>query len=331
LLTCCVFFGLLLNHHIPTPIHHSISTLHPALPCHPTLRNSAPDSLREEKEACRKREEEQERLEEEVLQKELKRVEAEEKKRKEEEAKRREAEERQRKEKEAKAALAATEAKKRVEAEQGKKRGRAGLVKVVIGTRMLDEKGVVWFAQEGVVCGNYEKSGERCMWRDAASTRAKACWPCALMKKECPVPETRRARVAKGNAESGPEAGSSKKRKLAPKEKGKGKEKERGVSELEVGADAGTALLEEVQRLRDNVREVATIGRAIHHLLKGLDENLRFIAYHVEKRFGPEVTGGGEEMEEGEGKEGGGDTEGSGGAGVEGNIGSENEVEGTLV
>jgi hypothetical protein len=77
-------------------------------------------------------------------------------------------------------------------------------------------------------------------------------------------------------------------------------------------------------------------------LLKGLNENLGFIAYHVEKRFGPEVTGAGEEMEgaegieegegkEGEAKEGGGDAEGSGRARVEGNAGSENEVEGTLV
>jgi hypothetical protein len=124
---------------------------------------------------------------------------------------------------------------------------------------------------------------------------------------------------------------------LAPKEKGKGKEKEREVSESEVGADAGTALLEEVRGLHDDVHGVATIRRATHRLLKGLNENLGSIAYHVEKRFGPEVTGGGEEMEgvegteEGEGKEGGGDTEGSGRAGVEGNIGSENEVEGTLV
>jgi hypothetical protein len=98
-----------------------------------SARLAALAKAREEKEARCKREEEQERLEEEVLQKELKRVEVEEKKRKEEEA-----EEKQRKEKEA---LAAAEAKKRVEAEQGKKRGRAGLVEVVIGTRMIDEKG----------------------------------------------------------------------------------------------------------------------------------------------------------------------------------------------
>ena len=303
---------------------------------------------REEKEARRKREEEQERLEEELLQKELKRVEAEEKKRKEEERKRREAEEKQRKEDEAKAALAAAEAKKRAEAEraetgQGKKRGRARSVEVVIGTRMQDEKGVVWFAQEGVVCANCEKSGDRCMWRDSASTRAKACRPCATMKKECPVPETRKSGNAKGSAESGPEAGSSKKRKLAPKEKGKGKEKEREVSESEVGAGADSALLREVRGLRDDIREAAGVGRAIHRLLKRLDDNLGFVAYHVEKSFGPEVTDGGEETEgvegtkEGEGKEGveetekGEGAEGSGGAGVEGNAGSEIEVEGTLV
>jgi hypothetical protein len=230
--------------------------------------------VQEEKEARCKREEEQERLEEELLQMELKRVEAEEKKRKEEERKRCEAEEKQRKEKEAKAALAAAEAKKRAGTEQGKKRGRAGSVKVVIGTRMQVEKGVVWYTQEGVVCGNCEKSGDRCMWRDAASTRAKACRPCALMKKECPVPETRKAGTAKGNVESGPEAGSSKKRKLAPKEKGKGKEKERGVSESEVGADAGTALLGEVRGLHDNIREVTAVGRAIHRLLKSLDDTV---------------------------------------------------------
>jgi hypothetical protein len=298
---------------------------------------------REEKEARRKREEEQERLEEELLQTELRRVEAEEKKRKEEERKRREAEEKQRKEEEAKAALAAAEAKKRAEMEQGKKRGRARSVKVVIGTRMQDEKGAVWYTQEGVVCANCEKSGDRCMWRDAASTRAKACRPCALMKKECPVLETRKAGTAKGNAESGPEAGSSKKRKLMPKEKGKGKEKERGVLESEVGADAGTALLGEVRGLRDNIRKATTVGRVIHRLLKSLNDNLGFIVYHVEKSFGPEVTGGGEEMEgvegmeEGEGKEGvegmekGEGAEGSGRAGVEGNAGSEIEVEGTLV
>jgi hypothetical protein len=298
---------------------------------------------REEKEACCKREEEQEWLEEELLQTELKRVEAEEKKRKEEERKRREAEEKQRKEEEAKAALAAVEAKKRAETEQGKKRGRAGSVKVVIGTRMQDEKGVVWYAHEGVVCGNCEKSGDRCMWRDAVSTQAKACRLCALMKKECPVPETRKAGTAKGNAESGPEVGSSKKRKLTPKEKGKGKEKERGVSESEVGADAGTALLGEVWGLHDDIHEVTMVWQAIHHLLKSLDDNLGFVVYHMEKSFGPEVTGGGEEMEgvegteEGEGKEGvkgtekGEGAEGSGGAGVEGNAGSEIEVEGTLV
>jgi hypothetical protein len=193
------------------------------------------------------------------------------------------------------------------------------------------------------VCGNCEKSGDRCMWRDAASTRAKACRPCALMKKECPVPETRKSGNAKGNAESGPEAGSSKKRKLMPKEKGKGKEKEREVSELEVGAGASTALLGEVRGLCDDIRKATTLGRAIHRLLKSLDDNLGFIAYHVEKSFGPEVMGGGEEMEgvkgteEGEGKEGvkgtekGEGAEGSGGAGVEGNAGSEIEVEGTLV
>jgi hypothetical protein len=215
----------------------------------------------EEKEARRKREEEQERLEEELLQKELKRVEVEEKKRKEEERKRCEAEEKQRKEEEAKAALAAAEANKKAEAEKaetGKKRGRVRLVEVVIGTRMQDEKGAVWFVQEGVVCGNCEKSRDRCMWRDAASTRAKACRPCALMKKECPVPETRKSGNAKGNAESGPEAGSSKKRKLTPKEKGKGKEKEREVSESKVGAGAGTALLGEVRGLRDDIREATT-------------------------------------------------------------------------
>jgi hypothetical protein len=160
---------------------------------------------REEKEACRKREEEQERLKEELLQMELKRVEAEEKKRKEEERKRCEVEEKQRKGEEAKAALAAVEVKKWAGTEQGKKRGRAGSVEVIIGTRMQDEKGAVWYAQEGVVCGNCEKSGDRCIWRDAASTWAKACRPCALMKKECPVPETRKAGAAKGNAESGPE------------------------------------------------------------------------------------------------------------------------------
>jgi hypothetical protein len=273
----------------------------------------------------------------------LRRVEAEEKKRKEEERKRREAEEKQRKEEEAKAVLAAAEAKKRAETEQGKKRGRARSVEVVIGMRMQDEKGVVWFVQEGVVCANCEKSGDRCMWRDAASTRAKACRPCALMKKKCPVLETRKSGNAKGSAESGPEAGSLKKRKLTLKEKGKGKEKERGVSESEVGADAGTALLGEVRGLHDDIRDVTAVGRAIHRLLKSLDDNLGFVAYHVEKSFGPEVTGGGEEMEgvegmeEGEGKEGvegtekGEGAEGLGGAGVEGNAGSENEVEGTLV
>jgi hypothetical protein len=220
---------------------------------------------REEKEARCKREEEQERLEEELLQKELKRVEAEEKKRKEEEWKRREAEEKQRKEDEAKAALAAAEAKKRAETEQaetgqGKKRGRARSVKVVIGSRMQDEKGAVWFAQEGVVCANCVKSGDRCMWRDAASTRAKACRPCATMKKECLVPETRKSGNAKGSAESGPEAGSSKKRKLTLKEKGKGKEKEREVSESEVGGDASAALLGEVQGLRDDIRDATAVG-----------------------------------------------------------------------
>jgi hypothetical protein len=301
---------------------------------------------REEKEARRKWEEEQERLEEELLQKELKRVEAEEKKRKEEERKRREAEEKQRKEDEAKAVLAAAEAKKRAETEQaetgqGKKRGRARSVEVVIGSRMQDEKGAVWFAQEGVVCANCVKSGDRCMWRDAVSTRAKACRPCTMMKKECPVPETRKSRNAKGSAESGPEAGSSKKRKLTTKEKGKGKEKEREVSESEVGGDAGMALLGEVRGLRDDIRDATAVGQAIHRLLKSLNDNLGFIAYHVEKSFGPEVTDGGEEMEgvegtkEGEGKEGveemekGEGAEGSGGAGVEG--GSEIEVEGTLV
>jgi chemotaxis protein histidine kinase CheA len=220
-------------------------------------RLAALTKAREEKEAHCKREEEQERLEEELLQKELKRVEAAEKKRKEEEWKRREMEEKQRKE-EVKAVLAVVEAKKRVEVEQGKKRGRAGSVEVVIGTRMMDEKGMVWFAQEGVVCRSCMNSGDRCMWRDLVSTWAKACWPCILMKKECPVPEARRAGVAKGNVESGPKAGSLKKRKLVLK--GKGKEKEREVSESEVGADASAALLAEVKGLREDTCEVAVIG-----------------------------------------------------------------------
>ena len=167
---------------------------------------------------------------------------------------------RRRKEEEAKAVLAAAEVKKRAEMEQGKKRGRARSVEVVIGTRMQDEKGAVWYAQEGVVCANCEKSGDRCMWWDAASMQAKACRPCALMKKECLVPETRKAGTAKGNAESGPKAGSSKKRKLTLKEKGKGKEKERGVLESEVGADAGTVLLGEVRGLRDDIRKATAVG-----------------------------------------------------------------------
>jgi hypothetical protein len=293
--------------------------------------------VREEKEARRKQEEEQERLEEELLQKELKRVEAEEKKKKAEEQRRCEAEEKQRKE-EAKAALAAAEVKKRAETEKagtGKRKDREELVGV-IRTRMVDEKGLVWFAQEGVVCGSCEKSGERCMWRDSGSTRAKACRPCASMKKECPVPEARKAGVAKGNAESGPEAGPSKKRKVGPS-KAKGKEKEREVSELEVGADASAALLAEVKGLREDTRELVTIGKSIHRFLKKLNLNLGFIAYHVEKEYGPGESGDEEEKRgvektgKVEGKEGGENAEGSGGAGGGGNAESENEVDGTLV
>ena len=154
--------------------------------------------------------------------------------------------------------------------------------------------------------------------------------------------EARRALV-KGDLEPGPEAGSSKRRKLAPKGKGKEKEKEREVSVSEVGADASMALLAEVRGLREDTCEVAVIGRAIHRLLKSLDVNLRFIAYQVEKRFGlgeaeedeemegVEGTGKGEGNEGVEGTEGGERAEGSGRAGVEGNARSENEVEGTLV
>jgi hypothetical protein len=292
---------------------------------------------REEKEARRKQEEEQERLEEELLQKELKRVEAEEKKKKEaEERKRRKAEE-DRKKEEAKAVLAAAEAKKRAEtekAETGKKRGREDSGE---GTRMVED-GVVWYTQSDAVCEPCDKSGEVCLWRDSA--RARACRACHNSKKECPVPDTRpdtrKGGVGKDGSEAGTEAGPSKKRKVAPKGKGKGKE----LPALELGEDVGTALLTEIRGLRDDFRALGEVGKAILRLLDATKNDVEYIAGVVEKREmdnagveveGVEGTGGGEEMEGVEGTEKGEGAEGSGGAGVEGNAGSEIEVEGTLV
>jgi hypothetical protein len=290
---------------------------------------------REEKEARRKREEEQERLEEELLQKELKRVEAEEKKREAEERKRRKAEEEQRKKDEAKAALAAAEARKRAEAEQGKK--RKDVEGSGEGTRMMED-GVLWYTQRDAVCEPCEKSGEVCLWRDSA--RARACRACHNSKRECPVPDTRpdtrKGGVGKDGSEAGTEAGPSKKRKVAPKGKGKGKE----LPALELGEDVGTALLTEIRGLREDFRGLGEVGKAILRLLDATKNDVEYIAGVVEKREmdnagveveGVEGTGGGEEMEGVEGTGKGEGAEGSGGARVEGNAGSEIEVEGTLV
>jgi hypothetical protein len=290
---------------------------------------------REEKEARRKREEEQERLEEELLQKELKRVEAEEKKREAEERKRRKAEEEQRKKDEAKAALVAAEAKKRVETEQGKK--RKDMEGSGEGTRMVED-GVLWYTQSDAVCEPCEKSGEVCLWRD--SSWARACRACHNSKRECPVlntrPDTRKGGAGKDGSEAGTDAGPSKKRKVAPKGKGKGKE----LPALELSEDVGTALLTEIQGLREDFRSLGEVGKAILRLLDATKNDVEYIAGVVEKREmdnagveveGVEGTGGGEEMEGVEGMGKGEGAEGSGGAGVEGNAGSEIEMEGTLV
>jgi hypothetical protein len=293
---------------------------------------------REEKEARHKREEEQERLEEELLQKELKRVEAEEKKREAEEWKRRKAEEEQRKKDEAKVALVAAEARKRAEAEKaetGKK--RKDMEGSGEGTGMMED-GVMWYTQSDAVCEPCEKSGEVCLWRDSAW--ARACRACHNSKRECPVPDTRpdtrKGGVRKDGLEAGTEAGPSKKRKVAPKGKGKRKE----LPALELGEDVGMVLLTEIRGLRDDFRALGEVGKAILRLLDATKNDVEYIAGVVEKREmdntgveveGVEGTGGGEEMEEVEGTEKGEGAEGLGGAGVEGNTGSEIEVEGTLV
>lgn len=146
------------------------------------------------------------------------------------------------------------------------------------------------------MCEPCMNSRENCLWRD--SVWAKACWICHKSKKECPLPDARKGlRVGptvKGSSEPGLEAGPSEKRKMgALKGKGKEKEKEKEVLEPELGADTSTVLLAEVWGLH----EVVVIGKAILQLLRGLNKNVGFIVYQVEKRFGAGEVEGVEDME----------------------------------
>ena len=123
------------------------------------------------------------------------------------------------------------------------------------------EDGVEWSVKEGQVCVGCAKSGDKCLWRD--SPWATACRSCHAIKKTCEV----------GAEKDGPEAGSSKKRKVVAK--GKGKEK--SESESGLGADAGAALLGEIRGLRQEIggvreeivglraefRSLGSVGRAV--------------------------------------------------------------------
>ena len=183
-----------------------------------------------------------------------------------------------------KGAAKAESAKK---AESGKKRGREESVEVTVGN-MLAEDGVVWSVKEGQVCVGCTKSGEKCLWRD--SPRATACRACHAIKKTCEV------RAEK----DGPEAGSSKKSKVAAK--GKGKEK--SESESGLGADAGAALLGEIRGLRQEIggvrqeiggvreeivglrvefRSLGNVGRAVVKLLKTSNESVDYIADRMDE------------------------------------------------
>ena len=206
-------------------------------------KNALREKMLKEMEALDRAEEEQRRKEEAEKKAEEERIrkaleEAEEAKRKQAEIdafaqrEREIREERQRK----------VEAKKRAEAEkkaeserkaEGKKRGREDSVGVTVGS-ILVEDGVTWYIREGQVCEGCAKTEEKCFWRE--SPRATACHHCKVNKKTC----------VGGVGKEVSEAGSSKKRKVT---KGKGKEK----SELELGADVGAALLEEIRGLREEI------------------------------------------------------------------------------
>jgi hypothetical protein len=116
------------------------------------------------------------------------------------------------------------------------------------------------------------------------SARARACRACHNCKKECPVPDTRpdtrKGGVGKDGSEAGTEAGPSKKRKVAPKGKGKGKE----LPALELGEDVGTALLTEIRGLCDDFRTLGEVGKAILRLLDATKNDVEYIAGVVEKR-----------------------------------------------
>jgi len=187
-------------------------------------------------------------LKEECLQLELERMKVAEEEQKKQEAaaaaeeaekKRKELEEFKRREDEANEvhrARKAEAAKKTELVDKGEKQGREESVEVMVGS-MLSEKGVFWRLKEGLVCEGCVKSEENCYWKD--SLRATACWHCHLNKKTCVV------RAGK----DGPEAGSSKKRKVVMK----GKRKEKLELELGLGVDPGAVLLVEMQGLREEV------------------------------------------------------------------------------
>ena len=223
------------------------------------------------------------------------------------------------------------EVEKKVElADKGKKQGREESVEVVVGTTLLDPDGVEWSVKEGQVCVGCTKSGDKCLWRD--SPRATACRSCHAIKKTCEVAAEK----------DGPEAGSSKKRKVTAK--GKGKEKEKSESESGLGADAGAALLGEIRGLREEIggvreeigglraefRTLGSVGRTIVRLLKTSNESVDYIADRMDELTGNNSESGDEEVGV-DGVEGVDGVDGN--VGVEGNVGGEGmevEMEETL-
>src|SRR5882672_2984351 len=278
------------------------------------------ERLQLELERMRVAEEEQRKREAAAAKAEQERKELEEFKRRENEAN----EARRARKEDAKAGKKAGSGKK---AESGKKRGRDESVEVTVGS-VVAEDGVKWSVRDGQVCVGCAKSGDECLWRD--SPRATACRSCHAIKKTCEV----------GAEKDWPEAGSSKKRKVAAK--GKGKEKEKSESESGLGADAGAALLGEIRGLREEIggvreeigglraefRTLGSVGRTIVRLLKTSNESVDYIADRMDELTGNNSESGDEEAKGVDGVDGV-----DGDVGVEGNVGGEGmevEMEETL-
>ena len=157
------------------------------------------------------------------------------------------------------------------EAEKNKKRGRGESEEESEEERTsessLFDKGVVWRKKEGRVCEECRKGKRKCHWPDA-STRARACHYCSGQKSRC-------VELEQGQSEAGP---STKKRKV---DKGKTKEK----SEPELGGDAVAALTAEIRGLREELRELSSIGRATYRLFKNMDANVGFMADQLDPKL----------------------------------------------